>query len=181
MRELPIYVTGNLDKLRELKKYLNIELEHHKLNLEEIQSLELSKVVEHKAKLAYEIIGKPILIEDTTLTFHALGKLPGTLVKWFLAELGNDGLCRLLDNHSDRSATATVMFALYDAASLETFTGAVEGSIAESPRGESFGWNTIFIPDGQHKTWGEMNSVEQTATSMRKIALTKLKKHLESQ
>jgi non-canonical purine NTP pyrophosphatase (RdgB/HAM1 family) len=182
MNKLPIYVTGNLDKLKELKKYLNIDLEHQKLDLDEIQSLNLAEVVEHKAKSAYAIIGKPVLVEDTSLTFNALGKLPGPLIKWFLNELGNKGLCSLLDNYTDRSAIASVMFALYDGSDLQTFYGEKAGSIAQSPRGEkSFGWNPTFIPQGHTKTWGEMNDEEKSASSIRKIALTQLKKHLESQ
>lgn len=66
--------------------------------------------------------------------FHALGKLPGPLIKWFLQELDNEGLCRLLDNYSDRSATASVLFGCYDGARLSTFTAEAAGSIAEQPR-----------------------------------------------
>jgi len=38
----------------------------------------------------------------------------------------------------------------------------------------------IFIPEGHTKTWGEMTLEGQAETSMRRIALKKLQKHLEN-
>ncbi len=117
-----------------------------------------------------------------SLTFHALGKLPGPLIKWFLTELGNDGLVHLIDGYADRSATACVLFGFYDGTSVEFFEGSVKGSVATSPRGSNGfgGWDPTFIPDGHEKTWAEMSDEEQKQTSMRRIALTKLHDHLQT-
>ena len=112
--------------------------------------------------------------------FTALGRLPGPLIKWFLTELDNAGLCRLLDSYPDRSALAEVCFGLYDGKNLEIFEGDIKGAIAETSRGErGFGWDPIFIPEGQTKTWGEMSPEEQKETSMRRIALRKLEAFLK--
>lgn len=131
--------------------------------------------MKRKAEEAYSHIGSPVLVEDASLVINGMGKLPGPLVKWFLEELGNDGLCRLADSYSDRSAVAACLFGLYDGTTLLVFEGKITGQIAKAPRGErGFGWDTIFIPDGETKTWGEMNEEEQQATSMRRQALLKL-------
>jgi len=63
---------------------------HEKIDMDEIQSLDLDEVVEHKVRQAYEIAKKPILVEDTALEFPALGKLPGTFIKFFIQELGHE-------------------------------------------------------------------------------------------
>jgi inosine triphosphate pyrophosphatase len=82
----------------------------------------LGEVVEHKIKQAYVTAQKPILVEDTALEFCALGKLPGTFIKFFIQELGHESLCRLLDG-KDRLAIARTKYAFYDGAHLEIFTG----------------------------------------------------------
>ena len=173
------FITGNPGKASLLNQYLDFPVIHKSIDLVEIQSPDLSTIVEYKAKEAYKQIRSPVLVEDTSLRFLALGKLPGPLIKWFLTELGTDGLCRLLNNYADRSALAEVQFGLYDGRSFQAFSGAVEGSIAPMPRGSrGFGWDAIFIPSGSSKTWAEMTDDEARATSMRMIALKKLEAYL---
>lgn len=174
------FITGNPSKVEQLARYFHHPVEHRKIDLVEIQSLDVREIVEHKAKEAYKHVNAPVLVEDVSLTFHALGKLPGPLIKWFLTELENEGLCKILDGHQDRSATALVCFGLYDGRELKIFEGQREGTIAASPRGETnFGWNPIFIPEDYTKTWAEMDLEEQKETSMRRLALEKLAKHVE--
>lgn len=173
------FITGNPGKASLLNQYLDFPVIHKPLDLIEIQSLDLSTIVEYKAKEAYKQVLSPVLVEDTSLRFLALGKLPGPLIKWFLTELGTDGLCKLVDNYTDRSALAEVQFGLYDGRSFQAFSGAVEGSIAPTPRGSrGFGWDAIFIPSGSSKTWAEMTDEEARKTSMRMIALKKLEAYL---
>lgn len=90
-----------------------------------------------------------------------------------------EGLCKILDPYEDRSALAKVCFGLYDGKDLKMFEGEMSGTIAPKPRGEKgFGWDPVFIPEGNEKTWGEMDVLEQDETSMRKIALKKLEVYL---
>lgn len=180
MLETLTFITGNPGKAEQLGRYLDFPVVHKKVDLVEIQSLDLGEVVRHKAQEAYSVIQGPVIVEDTSLQFLALGRLPGTFIKWFSEELGNDGLCTLLDSYADRSALAEVQFALHDGKEVMLFDGQVRGAIAEEPRGErGFGWDPIFIPDGSTKTYGEMADEEQKATSMRKIALEKLEAYLK--
>ncbi len=48
------FITGNLGKVEQLKRYLHYPVTHQKLDLTEIQSLDLLEVVRHKAKEAYD-------------------------------------------------------------------------------------------------------------------------------
>src|SRR2546430_10482604 len=57
---------------------------------------------------AYDIVKKPVLVEDIAFTFTAMGRLPGPLIKWFLEELGNDGLCKLANGLDNRGAKAEI-------------------------------------------------------------------------
>ncbi len=174
------FITSNSDKARLLSQYVDFPVLHKHIDLIEIQSLDLSTIIEYKAKEAYKQVLSPVLVEDTSLRFFALGKLPGPFIKWFLTELDTSGLCRLLDDSSERSALAEVQFGLYDGQSFQTFTGAREGSIALTPLGKNgFGWDSIFIPSGYHKTWAEMTDEESQETSMRRSALKKLEAYLK--
>src|SRR5258708_8159634 len=160
MKQLPpiTFISGNAGKVHELKTHLDFPIEHRKLDLPEIQSLEIKEVVTAKAQEAYKTLQKPVLVEDTAVTYKALGKLPGPFIKWFLLELGNEGICRLLNSFATREATVCVMYCLYDGKTFQIFEGIAEGTIADKPRGdEGFGWNSTFIPKGSDKTWGEMS------------------------
>lgn len=175
------FITSNPEKAEQLRRHLDYELEHKKLDVHEIQSLDLEEVAIHKAQEAYKLMGSPVLVEDTALTFKALGALPGPLIKWFLTSLGNEGLSKILNTYGDRSALAEVCFALCDESGVKVFKGETEGTVAKEPRGEKgFGWDPIFIPKGYGQTWGEMDAEEQKETSMRRTALKKLQVYLES-
>lgn len=173
------FITGNAGKAKYLSDHFHIPVLHHKLNLPEIQSLDLAEIIEDKAKRAYAAVNAPVIVEDVSLVFNGLERLPGPLIKWFLETLGNEGLCKLVDGTNDRSALAEVMFGFCDEHGVKIFHGKATGTIAPSPRGETnFGWDPIFIPDGHTKTWAEMTGAEKHASSMRKPALEALTAHL---
>ena len=175
------FITGNPGKAERIRKHLPIELLHQAIDLNEIQSLNLQEVAGHKAQEAYKFVQGPVLVEDVSLVFNALGALPGPLIKWFLKELDNPGLCKLLDGYTDRSAVAKVCFALFDGKETHFFENERTGTIVIEPRGKKlFGWDTIFIPDGYEKTWGEMTEEETVPSSMRRPALKKLETFLQS-
>lgn len=81
------FITGNPKKAEYMRKLLGMPIEHIKLDLEEIQSLDLEEIVKHKVRQAYEKIGKPVIVDDVSFEFCTLGRLPGTFVKHFLDEL----------------------------------------------------------------------------------------------
>jgi non-canonical purine NTP pyrophosphatase (RdgB/HAM1 family) len=175
-----IFVTSNADKIKYLELWLGHPIEHQSIDLPEIQSLSLEDVVTEKVQAAYEHLHQPVLVEDVALSFTALGKLPGTFIKWFLQELNTEGLCTLLDGYSDRAASAEIMYGLYDGSDIHYFSGLVSGTIASKPCGSfGFGWNSIFIPDGQNKTYAELSDSELKPYSHRARAIKKLIQFLD--
>jgi non-canonical purine NTP pyrophosphatase (RdgB/HAM1 family) len=157
MKEV-FYVTGNPHKAEYFSKIMEIEIPQINVDVEEVQSLNVRYIVEQKAKQAYALVKKPVIVEDTKLTFRALGALPGPLIKWFLEELGAEGLCRLLDGYDDRTAMAGAATAYFDGHTLRIFEREILGTIAVTPKGvDGFGWNKIFIPEGASMTLAEMD------------------------
>lgn len=158
------FITGNQNKADYLAKYLGFPIEHMKLDLDEIQSLDLHEIAEHKVRQAYKKIWKPVLIEDTSLVFLALGRLPGTFIRFFIEEMSGATLCSLLDG-KDRSAIASTVYGYYDGTRLELFYESHPWKIAETPRGENwYGWDRIFIPEWYSITRAEMNDADYQKT-----------------
>jgi non-canonical purine NTP pyrophosphatase (RdgB/HAM1 family) len=162
-----VFITGNQRKADYLAQCLGYPIEHVKVDLEEIQSLDFKEVIRHKVREAYAAVGRPVLVEDTGLSFAALGRLPGPLIRWFIEELSLEGICRLLDGR-DRAATARSVFGYYDGSNEAYFEGSMDGTISEKPRGEGgFGFDSIFIPEGYEVTRAQMNEEDDRATYLK--------------
>lgn len=175
------FITGNPGKAEQLSKYLGIEVKHHKVDLTEIQSLDLEEVIKHKVIEAFNEVKSPVIVDDVSLVIDQLGKLPGPLIKFFLSEIGNEGICEVVSYYEKKTALATVAIGYYDGIESQVFLGEIRGKISEIPKGEGgFGWDKIFIPDGFTQTRAEMNSEDYDKTNPRKTALDKLEKFLKS-
>jgi len=174
------FITSSENKVKEAESILGFEIDKISLDINEIQALEVEKVVEDKAKMAFEQVKKPIMVEDTGFYIEAWQGFPGALVKWILKTLDNEGLC-LAFQEKNRAVTAKTSICIYNGEKARVFTGEIKGQIPERPKGEGgFGWDSIFQPEGHNKTFAEMSQKEKDSISMRKIALNKMKQFLEA-
>lgn len=172
------FVTSNKNKLREFEEILGIKLEQIELDLDEIQEVDVERVVEHKAREAYKKTKKPVIVEDTGLYIEEWNGLPGALVKWFERTIGYEKLARMIEKN--RKAYAKTVIGYFNGKEYKNFIGEIKGSIAEKPRGKTgFGWDVIFIPKGHDRTFAEMGGEEKNKISMRRLALEGLKKFLK--
>lgn len=172
-----IFVSGNLKKREYLERFLGQKVEHSALDLKEIQSLDPLEVVREKAIEAYKVLKKPVLIEDTSLRLEAMGRLPGTFIKFFLEEIGCEGICAIMLGQKNKNAAASVIYGYYDGSTFYTFDAEVRGKVTPAPRGiNGMGWDPIFIPDGSNKTYAEMDEKDLPKYSARNKAVQKLKR-----
>ena len=167
--------TTNRGKLAEFRRILpDWEIVGKKLDIEEIQSLDPYKVAEHKAIAAYKANNyNPVLIEETSLALRGLNGRPGTYIKDFA---GDADMRRMIAETwlkgRDRAALAKVIIAVFDGSQAHIREGNTEGAIAENLRGTNgFGWDDIFIPKGESRTFAEMSAAEKDRYSMRRKAL----------
>lgn len=159
------FITGNEGKAKFLAQHLGVDVAHKKLELDEIQSLDLHEITEHKVKQAYTVLKTPVLVEDVALSIEKLNGLPGPFIKWFEKTLGLDGICQIA---AGSKAVAIVCFAYYDGERLKFFEGSLSGRIADSPAGSNgFGFDPILIPDGQEKRLAEMTDEELPKYALR--------------
>ena len=112
-RKVITFVTGNAKKLEEFQAILGSSFPHslvsRDVDLPEYQGSP-EDVVREKCREAARRIAGPVIVEDTSLGFTALGGLPGVYIKWFLKNLGPDGLPRLIADWEDKTASAVCMF-----------------------------------------------------------------------
>ncbi|MCJ1368354.1 nucleoside triphosphate pyrophosphohydrolase ham1 [Acarospora aff. strigata] len=173
------FITGNKNKLAEVKAILGdtVTLRSQSLDLVEIQGT-IEEISTDKCRRAAEMVGGPVLVEDTCLCFDALKELPGPYIKWFLEKLGHEGLNNLLVAYPDKSAQALCTFAYSPGTGHDPiiFQGRTTGKIVPARGPTNFGWDAIFEYDG--KTFAEMDKVEKNKISHRFKALGKLREWL---
>ncbi|KAI0265063.1 Ham1-like protein [Gloeopeniophorella convolvens] len=180
-----VFVTGNAGKLREVRQILAqgtpIDIDSRELDLPEIQGT-TREVATEKCRRAAELIGGPVITEDTALCFAAMNGLPGPYIKFFLRELGHEGLNRMLDGFPTREAWALCTFAYSAGPGTEPilFEGRTEGKIVPARGPSLFGWDPVFEAEGTGLTYAEMESAQKNALSHRGRALQKLREYFEA-
>nr|BFF11874.1 RdgB/HAM1 family non-canonical purine NTP pyrophosphatase [Microbacterium flavescens] len=147
-----------------------------------------------KARAAAEHTGLPALADDSGICVDVLGGAPGVFSAYWAghAKDASANLALLLDQLSDiadphRTAQFVSTIALVvpgDASSEQVVEGRWPGRLAAAASGEGgFGYDPIFIPDGQEpgseRTVGEWSSLEKNRSSHRARAFAELAPLLE--
>lgn len=174
------FITGNQNKADYLAKYLGLPVKHRKIDLDEIQSLDLKEVVEHKVRQAYNKVKSPVIVEDVALEFSALGRFPGTFIRFLVDEVPFETICRMLDGLS-RNAVARCVFGYCDGSEVRLFEGSLGGVIADHPSGDNgFGWDRLFIPEGYTTTRAGLSEEDDRKTYTTIKPFAELKSYLNS-
>lgn len=178
--KIQTFITGNENKAKYLSNHLGLELPFQKADLDEIQSLDLHEVVTHKVRQAYELLKKPVLVQDVALEFTYLGKLPGTFIRFFVDTVPLDKICEMIPKN-ERGAVARVVYGYYDGVEVKLFEGELQGTISLEPKGSGgFGWDKIFIPNGYDITRAEMSKEDDEKTYCLLHPFKKIKSFLQN-
>lgn len=174
------FVTSNKGKFGEAQQILDIPLKMVKHELDELQSLNLEKIVKHKIEQAAKIVKEPFIVDDTGIYMHEWKGFPGPFVKFIYEQGGCELFLKMLERTKSRKGYALCVIGFYDGKTTHIFTGKTNLTIAEKVRG-SIGWgfDPIFIPEGQNQTYAEMGEVEKNKVNHRKKALQKLQQFIK--
>jgi non-canonical purine NTP pyrophosphatase (RdgB/HAM1 family) len=163
-----LLVTGNPGKLAEARRLAGRALEAVDLDLPEIQSLDLEEVLRAKAVEAFGRVGRPLVVEETGLGLEALQGFPGPLVRWMLEAVGAEGIARTAIALGDPRARAVCLLAWTDGERTLIGRGETAGELVLPARGErGFGWDPVFLPEGETRTYAEMREAEKDALGHR--------------
>jgi XTP/dITP diphosphohydrolase len=141
-----------------------------------------------KAHAAADASGFAALSDDSGLAVAALDGAPGIYsARWsgpgkdFASAMSQVEKALKEKGASDFSAKFVCALALArPSAEAEIFQGEVTGHLVFPPRGaRGFGYDPIFVADGMHETFGEIDPAVKHAMSHRARAFAKLKQHLE--
>lgn len=154
------FASTNQNKFREIESILaekGISASFARLELVEIQSDSLEEVAREKARGAYSMLKKPVIVEDDGLFVDALAGFPGPYSSYVFKTLGNAGMLKLLEGNKGRSASFRSLVAFFDGSDLQLFEGQVLGSISEKTATGGWGYDPVFAPEGAAgKTFAEL-------------------------
>ncbi|MEQ8675576.1 MAG: non-canonical purine NTP pyrophosphatase [Aggregatilineales bacterium] len=173
------FATTNPHKLQMYEQILGTPLQSAPIELEDIQHYDAGEVAIDKVKRAYDVLKKPVFVEQSALAIRAWGGLPGGLTSAFIVPAGLSNICKMLQPFSDKYADAISAIAFTDGQLVRKFVGVVPGEIPPEPRGGGYSWNNIFIPTGFSKTLGEMSDDEMLSISSRRRALIEFMRFLQ--
>ncbi len=167
------FVSTNRGKFREVADLLapyGVNVRWSRRALPELQADRLETVA--RAKLAAVPASLPrVLVEDSGLFLDGLGGFPGVYSAPIHALWGFGPILELLARRPRGAAFRTVA-ALRWGRTTRLFHGEVRGRIARRPRGHhGFGFDPIFIPEGESRTFAQMTAEEKDAISHRGQAL----------
>ncbi len=168
-------VTRNRGKFEEARQELasyGIELGQIEAEKLEVQSDDVVAIARVAAEDAFRKLHLPLIVDDTGLYIRALNGFPGPYSSYVLERIGLQGVLRLLEGVPDRHACFRTAVAYVDDDGVAVFTGETCGTIAERPRGSmGFGYDPIFVPEGERRTYAEMGVAEKNRISHRGKAL----------
>ena len=140
-----------------------------------------------KARTYARATGMLTIADDSGLEVSALGGEPGVRTKRYFGEGLSDAernrrLLDLLRGRDDRSARFVCAIALaWPDGRVETFEGVCPGRIAHAPAakpGWGFGYDPVFIAEGEARTMAELPPEEKNRISHRGRAVAKLRERL---
>ena len=170
-----LFASSNVHKYEEAKKILaefGIELGFFQTDLVEIQDDSLSKIAVQKAHDAYSKCKKPVIVEDDGLFINSLSGFPGPFSSYVFKTIGNNGILKLIEDNRDAQFVAIIAFCDSSNESM-LFESKVAGIISKNIQGKGWGYDPIFVPENQNKTYAELaekNKISHRYQSLKKFA-----------
>jgi XTP/dITP diphosphohydrolase len=163
------FVTTNTGKIESLRIHISekkYKIVSYSFDLPEIQANSAEEVVYEKAKVAYSLVKKPLLVHDSSFHIPALNDFPGVYVKYINQTIGVEGVLKLLKNADDRSCYFQAALAFASDNGIKVFAHKTRiGQIAikahdfNHPKAWSELWK-VYIPYGHTKTMSAFTDKE---------------------
>ncbi|MBM3886399.1 hypothetical protein FJ364_00575 [Candidatus Dependentiae bacterium] len=157
------YVTGNDGKFEEVRGFLarehgNISLEQKPLPLVEIQSMDQKAVALDKAKQAYAMLKKPLLVDDAAIYFTKYNQFPGVFTRYVYMGIGMDGMFKLVQP-GDRAYFLLYLVSVDEQGKCQIFEGRCDGVIVKPAVFKAhpeLPFDDIFKPDGSELSYADL-------------------------
>ena len=151
-----------------------------KIRLYEPMEMDGERILIDKAKYAFNKIKRPLIVDDAGIYFEAYPNFPVVFTKFIIKLLDFDGIFKLLNDKNRRAYfKCTIAFIDTNSNKPKLFEGICKGKIAEKISGTfnpNFEFSSIFIPEGENRTFSEMSIEKRKKSSHRARALGKFLK-----
>jgi non-canonical purine NTP pyrophosphatase (RdgB/HAM1 family) len=157
------FVTGNARKFRDLQAAcapFDIPVEQLALPVVEIQSHDPEEIAAAKAKQAYKLAGRPVIVNDTYWNFIALRGFPGAFMSYVTEWLRPEDFLTLMKDKTDRTVSCTDTLVYYDGKRSKVFGQTTWGKVATAVQGNGQSISQVVIIDGEQKTIAEVEERE---------------------
>jgi XTP/dITP diphosphohydrolase len=147
----------------------------------------LEENASEKSRTIHQLTRENCFSEDTGLDVEALNGEPGVKSARYAGDdkvfdKNIDKLLGKLGNNSNRKARFRTVISLIGQGQERLFEGICEGAIAHERHGEGgFGYDPVFVPTGETRTFAEMTLAEKNQISHRKKAADKLVSFLQKE
>ena len=138
-----------------------------------------------KSKYGQQLFDMPCFADDSGFCVEALKNNPGVKSKRFLEKFSNNKkvfeyiISNVVKKKNNKAFFVTAISLTLKENHHITFLGKINGTVSLEPKGTNgFGYDPIFVPENNTKTFAEMTLEEKSIISHRKIAITKLKSFL---
>ncbi len=181
-----IFATNNQNKVAEIKSALSdgleiITLKEAGIDIDIPEPHEtLEENAREKATVIHKLTSLNCFSEDTGLEVAGLDGAPGVRSARYAGDEADNkkNIALLLQNMENITAKdaqfKTVISLILDNKEYQ-FTGICQGEILKEERGDKgFGYDSIFIPTGDERTFAEMDMQDKNMYSHRKKALARL-------
>ncbi len=142
-------MTTNKGKAKEVRKILKgFRVAVKAIELPEDHFLSQEKIAAAKARAAFEIVGKPVVVDDTGFFVDGFKNFPGVRSKAVFKKLGLKGFIKKCGG---RKAYALTIAAFFDGKKLILFKGVSRGRISKASSKrliEGLPYLSCFIPEG---------------------------------
>ncbi len=163
------YVTGNDGKFKEVKDFLErynpeITLKQYHVDLVEHQTFDQRAIALSKAKQGWDLLQKPLLVDDAGIYFEKYNNFPGVFTKFIYHGIGFEGLLKLTEEDS-RAYFLLYLVYIDGPKSYEVFEGKCQGKITWEQNGATahpkLPYDEIFLPDGSAKTYAQLRGSQE--------------------
>jgi XTP/dITP diphosphohydrolase len=178
------FASSNEHKFEEAQRILStlgVNIKLFKTTLEEIQSNSLNEIAKRKVIDAFTKIQKPVIIEDDGLFINSLNGFPGPYSSYVYDTIGNKGIIHLLENTELRDAKFVAIIAYCNGIDeVKLFESSIPGKISKEIEKGGWGYDPIFIPDGESKTFANVSDKDKfshRSASLKKFSDWFMHKH----
>jgi non-canonical purine NTP pyrophosphatase (RdgB/HAM1 family) len=155
------YITGNKYKFKIAKRYadeLGFNLVQKQIDIKEIQSESIVEIARYKAKEAFKIFKKPLVVSDSGWKIPVLNGFPGPYMHYINNWFKPEDFLSLIKNKKNKSVILEHVICAISSKGTRIFKKDFKGKFIENPKGKGLSSDRIISLRKDGKTIAESDN-----------------------